>query len=368
MPNFELKAHLPNPHAAETVLLSLGMELVGDGYQRDTYFSTSEGRLKFREGPTPRNTLIAYQRSDIAQPRESDFQLAEVLGESTVLLDILAECLGIDSIVEKHRRTYKKDNVLVNIDTLLQSYHFVEIEVFFQNSAEKWEAELTARGYKSALAIETWDIVGQSYQHLAPTLSTAITWRQKLGSDLGRLVLIDGPSGAGKTSLVSELATRLPGVGYVRRTTSRPLRGSDAPDEYEYVTVAAFEEAKSRGEFLERREFLFNMQYGLRWNNVFQALSDSRVGLGIMNLGNIRYVTATTPEVVTVLVTAPLPDLKRRIESRQSHSPEAVEERLHNAAIAEAHSSYYDYVLVNRDGEFESTKRNLEEILNTVGL
>ena len=191
----------------------------------------------------------------------------------------------------------------------------------------------------------------------------ADSWRRRLVSDLRRLVLIDGPSGAGKSRLVAEAIPRVEGASAVRRTTSRPRRDTDTVDEYEFVSVEDFEEAERNGEFLESKEFLFDMRYGLRWSEVERALAESRVALGVMNLGNVAHVANVAPEVVRVLVTASLDDLRRRIEARGTHTQEAIDERLDNARKLASSGHLYDHVLVNDDGDFDRTRDALEAIL-----
>ena len=191
----------------------------------------------------------------------------------------------------------------------------------------------------------------------------ADSWRRRLGSDLRRLVLIDGPSGAGKSRLVAETIPRFEGASAVRRTTSRPRRDTDSADEYEFVSVEDFEEAERHGEFLESKEFLFDMRYGLRWSEVERTLAEARVALGVMNLGNVAHVAAVAPDVVRVLVTASLDDLRRRIEARGTHTQEAIDERLDNARKLASSGHLYDHVLVNDDGDFDRTRDALEAIL-----
>jgi guanylate kinase len=193
--------------------------------------------------------------------------------------------------------------------------------------------------------------------------SIAAGWRRRLGPSLRRLVLIDGPSGAGKTRLVAETIPRVEGASAVRRTTSRPRRGTDTTDEYEFVSVEEFEEAERNGEFLESKEFLFDMRYGLRWSEVERTLAGAQVALGVMNLGNVDHVARTAPEVVRVLVTASFDDLRRRIEARGTHTREAIDERLDNARRLASSSHLYDHVLVNADGDFDRTRDALEAIL-----
>ena len=162
---------------------------------------------------------------------------------------------------------------------------------------------------------------------------------------------------------MAETIPRVEGAAAVRRTTSRPRRDTDTADEYEFVSVEDFEEAERDGEFLESKEFLFDMRYGLRWSEVERTLAEARVALGVMNLGNVAHVAQVAPEVVRVLVTASLDDLRRRIEARGTHTQEAIDERLENARKLASSGHLYDHVLVNDDGDFDKTRDALEAIL-----
>ena len=254
----------------------------------------------------------------------------------------------------RRRRTYEGPGALVHVDTLFDEYNIIEIE------------GANAVDLMTGLDIKRRDIVRSPYEDLVAMLSAASRWRRQLTPGLGRLVLIDGPSGAGKSTLVADLTTGSPMPSQVRRTTSRARRTADTADEYEFISVEAFIEAERAGEFLESREFLFDMRYGLRWGNIAQALDDGRVGLGVMNLGNIRHVGVVAPEVTTVLVTAPLDTLRRRISARGTHSVEAIEERLGNAATVQTLADLYDHVLVNDDGALDMTQKALQAILDGV--
>lgn len=294
-----------------------------------------------------------------------DVELKAFLGDPAVAHDRLtARGMrlvpdGTDTDVgPRRRKTYEDAAALVHVDSFLDEYHFVVIE---PRSDDAVVAELMA-----VLDIKGRDVVRSPYEHLATVLSEALRWRRALTPALERLVLIDGPSGAGKSTLVADVTSESSTASYVRRTTSRARRTADSADEYEFISVEAFIEAEQAGEFLEAKEFLFDMRYGLRWANIAEALQHDRVGLGVMNLGNIRHVGVVAPEVTTVLVTAPLDTLRRRISARGTHSEEAIAERLGNAATVQTLADLYDRVLVNDDGGLEMARKALQEILDGV--
>lgn len=366
MPNIELKAHLADPNRARERLAALGIPLARDHAETDTYFPIANGRLKWRESSERAPRLIGYRRPDDDKPRKSDFQIADVQNPGDVLLDILKAELGTTSVVHKQRRTYHDGDTLINIDTLFEAYHFLEIEVQYLSDIDASHALHVARQYMEILGIQDRDLVAKSYEQLAAQLSQAVLWRHELGSTIERLVLIDGPSGAGKSTIVGALASSFPGAAYVRRTTSRPRRKTDDLREYEFVSLGQFQEAERDGQFLEYREFLFDMRYGLRWSNINEALNRGTVAMGLMNLGNVRHVKAIAPEVTTVLITAPIDTLRGRLRDRQLHSTEAIAERLENARSATAQADLYDHVVTNTDGALGASQQLVEKVLRSV--
>lgn len=364
MLNFEAKAYLRDPQEAARHVEKRGLVLKGDNLEIDTYFDTPEHRLKYREDPSVRPPrLIAYERSDAAEIRQSHFQVAELESDDPLLLDTLKAGLGVRVVVEKHRRTYVGGDLVVNIDTLEGRYNFIEVEAMVSPGSGPTDAESQVKSLLYDLGIVEADLLALSYERLAPSLAGAVRWLQQLGSSVDGLLLIDGPSGAGKSSLIETALQRQPGLAYIKRTASRPRRSTDSPDEYEFVTVQDFESGERLGEFLEFKEFLFDMRYGLRWENVASALRKDPVALGIMNLGNVRHVKTVVPQATTILVEAPPGDLIRRLRDRGTHSEEAIEERIHNAGLATLHRDMYDFVIKNREGEFERAAQELLGIL-----
>lgn len=366
MPNVELKAYLDDPTLAHDRLTAMGFPLTRDHMETDTYFQTHSNRLKYRESDSRAARIIGYQRDDKAQLRPSHFQIAYVDRPDKLIFEILSAALGVEAVVSKHRKTYEGSTALVNIDSLFDEYNFIEIEAPCDGPAGESRARAVALDLMTRLGIEGRDIISLSYEHLATVLSGALCWRRQLLPSLGRLVLVDGPSGAGKSTVVSAITSDASSTSYVRRTTSRPRRKTDSADEYEFTSVEEFMQAEMRGEFLESKEFLFDMHYGLRWANIAQALQDSRVGLGVMNLGSIRHVGVVAPEVTTVLITASVDTLRRRISARRTHTDEAIAERLGNAETVQTLADLYDHVLINEDGDLDLTQKALQKLLDGV--
>lgn len=124
--NFEFKARTGKLPALEALLLPLQPVYMGEDHQCDTYFHAAHGRLKLREGRIE-NALIHYHRSNTAGAKASEV-LLYTLQPDPALKAVLAQALGIKTVVEKSRRIYFIDNVKFHFDTVKGLGTFVEVE------------------------------------------------------------------------------------------------------------------------------------------------------------------------------------------------------------------------------------------------
>jgi adenylate cyclase, class 2 len=124
--NIEIKARTNNTAPIRDYLLQSGATSKGTDQQVDTYFNVPKGRLKLRQGNIE-NSLIYYERDDLAGPKQSNFNLVSVPDGGTLLL-LLTNSLGIKVQVKKNRDIYYIKNVKFHIDELPDLGNFIEIE------------------------------------------------------------------------------------------------------------------------------------------------------------------------------------------------------------------------------------------------
>lgn len=193
----------------------------------------------------------------------------------------------------------------------------------------------------------------------------SLAWRERRRArpGAGTLFLLDGASCSGKSTLVDRLTSGERAVDLVPRYSTRERRQDDQRRrEYIFVSPDSFRRRAEAGAFIEYRDFLFGMSYGLPWAEAFAPLVEGRPALGVINLGNVEYVKALLPEAVTILVDASLDTIRRRLIARGVNTTEQIEERLTNAARVQDFRGFYDYVVRNEEGglgEAEATLRSL---------
>src|SRR5688572_4316375 len=90
--NIEIKAKCRDAQAIREYLMAKNARFVGVDEQTDTYFNTINGRLKLREGNIE-NNLIYYERSNLAGPKSSHFQLVKVI-DAKGLKEVFTNAVG----------------------------------------------------------------------------------------------------------------------------------------------------------------------------------------------------------------------------------------------------------------------------------
>ena len=173
-------------------------------------------------------------------------------------------------------------------------------------------------------------------------------------SKIGRLVVVSGPSGVGKSTVVREVLRRTGAAFSVSVTTRGPRDGEVDGREYRFVDRAAFDGMVRRGELLEWAE-VFGRLYGTPEAPVREALAAGKtIILEIDVQGGIQ-VHRKMPDAAFVLILPPgQAELTRRLTARCSESSEGIAQRLDKAneetALA-SRSGVYNDCVVNDDLE-----------------
>ena len=175
----------------------------------------------------------------------------------------------------------------------------------------------------------------------------------------GRLIVLAGPSGVGKSSVVAGLRAALPELYFsVSATTRDPRPGEVDGRDYRFVGVAGFDDLIARGELLEWAEIHGGLQRsGTPRAPVEEALDAGRPVLVEVDLHGARAVKAVMPESVTVFLAPPTFDeLVRRLQSRGTETAAQFARRIETAREEMASCHEFDVVVVNDDLEAASSQ------------
>ncbi|AOS63117.1 guanylate kinase [Actinoalloteichus hymeniacidonis] len=175
-----------------------------------------------------------------------------------------------------------------------------------------------------------------------------------VSSRRGRLVVLAGPSGVGKSSVVARLRELLPDLWFsVSMTTRLPRPGEVDGRDYHFVTAERFRDAIAAGDLLEWAEIHGGThRSGTPREPVELRLAAGRPALVELDLQGARNLREALPEALTVFIAPPSWDvLVSRLVGRGTESDEVVRRRLETARRELAASDEFDVVVVNEDVE-----------------
>ncbi|NMA69756.1 MAG: guanylate kinase [Desulfitobacterium sp.] len=164
----------------------------------------------------------------------------------------------------------------------------------------------------------------------------------------GLLIVLSGPSGAGKGTICRELLKEMPQVKYsVSATTREPRPGEVDGLHYYFRKKEEFQDMIEKEELLEWAEFCGNY-YGTPRFAVEQAIQAGNDVLLEIEIQGALQVKKVYPQGVFVFIVPPsLDELSQRIHNRGTETKEAIEKRLQTAVKEMEYIKEYDYVVVN---------------------
>jgi guanylate kinase len=180
------------------------------------------------------------------------------------------------------------------------------------------------------------------------------------------LVIISGPSGVGKDTIIEALRRRPrdPDYHYVVTCTTRARRPGEIDGvSYQFLTTEEFLSLRDSGGLLEANE-VHGHWYGTPRAQVREALATGHDVILKIDVQGAQQVKERVPNALLVFVVPPsLEALFKRLRSRATETADQLELRQRNAAIELARQEDYDYVVTNEDGQVERTAERIDEII-----
>jgi guanylate kinase len=200
----------------------------------------------------------------------------------------------------------------------------------------------------------------------APASDDPLSGSPSAGAPGALLVVVSGPSGVGKDTIIGALRARsaAPEYHYVVTCTTRPPRPGEIDGaSYHFLARERFAALRDGGAFLEWAEVHGNW-YATPRAEVRRALAGGRDVILKIDVQGAAAVKSLVPDALLVFVVPPsLEALFQRLRARATETAEQLELRQRNAAIELARAGDYDHVVVNEDGLVERTAERIDAII-----
>lgn len=181
-------------------------------------------------------------------------------------------------------------------------------------------------------------------------------------SGRGSLIVISGPSGAGKDTVVANYMKDRNDAWLSISCTSRPMRPGDIPNEsYFFLSRSEFEEKINQGEFLEYAEYNGNY-YGTPKEHIEEKLKNGIDVFLVIEVQGALNIKSMLPEAICIFIMPPsMKELKNRLINRGTEDQEKILKRFKTAYQEINQVTDYNYVVVN--DEIENAVEKIKAII-----
>ena len=181
--------------------------------------------------------------------------------------------------------------------------------------------------------------------------------------ETGNLIVISGPSGAGKDTVVKKLLETNNNIELsVSMTTRAPRKGEKEGVDYFYVSNEEFQKQIDEGNFLEYANVFGTNYYGTPKDKVLNNIKKGKDVILVIDIQGAIKVKEAMPESIFIFIMPPsMKELKKRLIERDTESSEKILERFKTAYKEINEATKYNYVVIN--DQVEKAARKIECIL-----
>jgi len=167
-----------------------------------------------------------------------------------------------------------------------------------------------------------------------------------------KIIIITAPSGAGKTSITRYLLNKYPQLSFSISATTRSARGNEQNGiEYYFISVDAFQQKIAEDAFIEWEMVYEGKYYGTLKSELERIWSQGKTPvLDIDIKGAIHVQQQFTKNSLSIFIEPPsVEELKKRLESRGTETPENIQTRLSKAAYEISFKDQFNKIIINAD-------------------
>lgn len=179
------------------------------------------------------------------------------------------------------------------------------------------------------------------------------------------MIIVVGPSGVGKSTLVDKVTAEVPQLFDTTTYTTRSMRkGEKEGVPYHFVTEERFKELIEQNYFVEWAH-VHNKLYGTPKNQIDNAISEGRVVIMDVDVQGAKTFREKYPRSFTVFVLPPsIDELRQRIRKRDKMGDAELQVRMENARLEMMQADDFDMKLINAD--FNSTYAQFKKVVEEI--
>lgn len=186
----------------------------------------------------------------------------------------------------------------------------------------------------------------------------------KTSRNKGIYIVISGPAGSGKGTVVKLLREMITDIGFSVSATTRAARPGEVDGvHYHYITKEEFEKKLKNDEVLEHTQYCGNY-YGTLKSEAERVIGEGKDLILEIEVDGAGQVKRACPDAVCVMLLPPdAQTLEARLRGRGTETDDVIRRRLARAREELECLPYYDYVVVNGEGEAQACAKKLYSII-----
>ena len=186
---------------------------------------------------------------------------------------------------------------------------------------------------------------------------------------MGKLVVISGPSGVGKGTIIKLLQEKYQEEKKklylsISCTTREPREGEIEGVSYYFIKESTFLRRIKKNDFLEYNKYGTGKYYGTPKSTVLKYLHKGYDVILEIDINGYRQIKENYPNCIGVFIAPPDEEaLYERLKNRGTETEDVIKVRLETAKYELANKDIYDYVIVNENGKVEKATEDLYQIV-----